>query len=161
MDPETLAMLFNPSLTGPMSGGYAPYAQPTPTIFPWLGNSGAQQPPTQEPSGTPEGPSGAPLSEPQNIQRPMSIAPPAPGPSATPDALAARAQGTTDSANRLLATLRGVQAPAAPVAQKVGTPHPPQMRPIQGGGLVNLLASLGIGPRDVYQTPRIQLPGMR
>lgn len=56
----------------------------------------------------------------------------------------------------LLKTLRGVQAPAAPVPQKVSTPHAPQVAKIQGGALADLLASLGIGPQQAL--PGLKLP---
>lgn len=52
--------------------------------------------------------------------------------------------------------LRGVQAPAAPRVQTVATPHAPPIRPIQSGQLVNMLAALGVGPRDALQLPTLR-----
>jgi hypothetical protein len=45
--------------------------------------------------------------------------------------------------------LRGVVAPPRPDVVKPASPHPPAIRPIQGGELINLMASLGIAPKDV------------
>lgn len=45
--------------------------------------------------------------------------------------------------------LRGVVAPPRPDVVKPSTPHLPNLRPIAGGELINLLASLGISPKDV------------
>lgn len=56
----------------------------------------------------------------------------------------------------LLKTLRGVTAPQPPQAQKVGTPSLPALRPIQSGGFIDLLASLGIGPQQAMKG--LQLP---
>lgn len=56
----------------------------------------------------------------------------------------------------ILSTLRGVQAPAAPTPQKVGTPAQPALKPIQGGAYFDLLASLGIGPQQAL--PGLKLP---
>jgi hypothetical protein len=50
--------------------------------------------------------------------------------------------------NKFLDALRGVQAPAPPKVQTVGTPNLPPLRPIDQGELVKLLASLGIGPQQ-------------
>lgn len=61
--------------------------------------------------------------------------------------------------SNILNSLRGVTAPAAPTAQKVSTPHAPQVRPIQGGELVNMLAAMGMGPRDIWTPPRIRTGG--
>jgi hypothetical protein len=46
--------------------------------------------------------------------------------------------------------------PDAPVAQKVSTPHAPQVAKIQAGNLADLLASLGIGPQQAL--PGLKLP---
>lgn len=67
--------------------------------------------------------------------------------------------GQSNIGSNILNSLRGVTAPAAPVAQKVGTPHAPQLRPIQGGELVNMLAAMGMGPRDIWTPPRIRTGG--
>ena len=77
-------------------------------------------------------------------------------PTGTPQA----PSGGTAQTQGLLGALRGVQAPKPPEAQKVSTPHPPQQRPIQGGELINMLAAMGIGPRDVWTPPRIKVPGL-
>lgn len=45
-------------------------------------------------------------------------------------------------ADKLMATLRGVQVPKPPEPQKVSTPHPPVPRPIPGGQLLALLEGL-------------------
>lgn len=79
------------------------------------------------------------------------MAPPSPAPPPTPAA--------SVGGNSILNSLRGVTAPAAPQAQKVGTPHTPQLRPIQGGELVNMLAAMGLGPRDIWTPPRIRTGG--
>lgn len=50
----------------------------------------------------------------------------------------------------LLDALRGIKAPEAPQAQRVATPHAPAQRAIGSGNeLVQLLMSLGIGPKDI------------
>lgn len=77
---------------------------------------------------------------------------PRPRPSEAPAAAPAPSQG-----DALLKTLQGVKAPPAPVAQKVSTPNLPALRPIQGGGIIELLASLGIGPQQAVQG--MKLPG--
>lgn len=74
-------------------------------------------------------------------------------PSGTPPA------PTGGNAAGMLNALRGVQAAAAPTAQKVATPNAPVQRPIQGGELVNMLAAMGLGPRDVWTPPRIRTGG--
>lgn len=51
--------------------------------------------------------------------------------------------------NKLLEALKGAAAPRPPDVVKPSTPHLPPLRPIEGGGLVQLMASLGISPKDV------------
>jgi hypothetical protein len=51
-------------------------------------------------------------------------------------------------ANKLLDALRGVKAPAPPEVQRVATPPPPRLAPIQGGEFFAMLSSLGIGPQE-------------
>lgn len=60
------------------------------------------------------------------------------------------------SGDDLLKTLRGVQMPKPPEVQKVSTPHAPALRPIQSGGLAELMASLGVGPQQAF--PGLKLP---
>lgn len=73
--------------------------------------------------------------------------------------MAANAEGLVENKkdNSLLASLRGVKVPPAPAQQKVSTPGLPAIRPIQGGGLAELLASLGVGPAQVVKGA--SLPG--
>lgn len=80
---------------------------------------------------------------------PLPTIRPAGAPGPTPLAPAA-------GSDALLKTLRGVQMPAPPVPQKVSTPHAPTLAKIQGGGLADLLASLGIGPQQAL--PGLKLP---
>jgi hypothetical protein len=68
----------------------------------------------------------------------------APGPTDVTDASAATKKPGTDA---LLKSLQGVQIPKPPEAQKITTPHPPALRPIQSN-LADLFASLGISPQQ-------------
>lgn len=77
---------------------------------------------------------------------------PRPRPSEAP----AAADQQSSASDRLLQSLRGVKAPEPPVAQRVATPSLPTLRPIQGGGFVDLLASLGVGPQQAL--PGLKLP---
>lgn len=92
---------------------------------------------------------------------PVAAAPAAPDVSAVAPAAAQAAAPTTAAAgavptNALANALRGVQAMKPPEPQRVATPHPPAQRPIQGGELVNMLAALGMGPRDVFSLPKLR-----
>jgi hypothetical protein len=62
---------------------------------------------------------------------------------------AAPGAGAPGGQNRLLETLKGLAAPRPPDVVKPSTPHLPPLRPIEGGGLIQLMASLGIAPKDV------------
>jgi hypothetical protein len=55
------------------------------------------------------------------------------------------------NANTFLAGLRGVQAPAPPVAQRVATPHQAAMArlPDRVNDMINLMSALGISPKDL------------
>lgn len=81
------------------------------------------------------------------------IGPTVPGPAmgaSLPPQAAPQAQGAG-----LLNALRGVKMPEAPQAQRVATPHAPAQRAIGSGNeLVQLLMSLGIGPKDIPGTYR-------
>jgi hypothetical protein len=59
------------------------------------------------------------------------------------------------SDKKLVDALRGVSAPRAPDVVKPGTPHLPPLRPIEGGQLIGLMASLGIQPKDLFQLPTL------
>lgn len=61
------------------------------------------------------------------------------------------------SIDRLLQTLRGVQAPAPPQAQHITTPRPAATHPVQGGykDLATLMASLGISPQQLPRLGRL------
>lgn len=111
-------------------------------------------------SPTPEVP---PLGASLEPQIPM----PTPNPLRQADIAQDAAQDTSDAAavpqapgavpgSALLKTLQGVQMPAPPLAQKVSTPHLPPLKPIQGGGLMELMAQLGIGPQQAM--PGLKLP---
>jgi hypothetical protein len=56
----------------------------------------------------------------------------------------------------ILGALKSVVAPPAPQAQKVSTPHAPQMAKLPGGNVAELLAQLGIGPQQAF--PGLKLP---
>lgn len=58
-------------------------------------------------------------------------------------------QGGQGSGNKLVDALRGIAAPPRPDVVKPSTPHLPPLRSIEGGGLIQLMASLGISPKDV------------
>lgn len=83
---------------------------------------------------------------------PLPTPRPANAPTAPTDASGAKKSGT----DALLQSLRGVQMPKPPEAQKVSTPHAPALRPIQSGGLAELMASLGVGPQQAF--PGLKLP---
>lgn len=55
----------------------------------------------------------------------------------------------TGGPNKLVEALKGAAAPRPPDVVKPSTPHLPPLRPIEGGGLVQLMASLGISPKDI------------
>jgi hypothetical protein len=58
--------------------------------------------------------------------------------------------GLQQGLGSLQKAFQGVTAPAAPTAQTIRTPPPPHAaRPIQGGQLINMLASLGMRPGDL------------
>ena len=92
------------------------------TQFPWL----------QSPAAFPPA-SGAPL----DINSPAQTA----------MAQGSLPTGARPDPNALANALRGVQAPAPPVAQKIATPHAPALAKIQGNQLASLLASLGVAPQ--------------
>lgn len=171
MDPETLAMLLfqgSGALPAPqpvvapiapppapqMAQG-VPVGPPAPMVQPQsfeATNTGSQmmmrppEPYMSEPMGVPQGAAptlGAALDGGVPVPRPR----PAEAPGAAP------AAGGSDA---LLKSLRGVTAPAAPTPQKVSTPHAPAIAKLQGGGLIDLLASLGIGPQQAL--PGLKLP---
>jgi hypothetical protein len=76
--------------------------------------------------------------------------------SMAPDTGRTEAGGTPSTAPRrggLIEGLRGLAQPARPDVVKTSTPHLPPLRPIQGGELIQLMTSLGIGPKDI--------PGLR
>lgn len=107
----------------------------------------------------PAAPVPVPVARPPDASIGQTLEPDAAAASAAVAPAAAPATSTTPTAsgnNALIGALRGVSAPAAPVAQKIATPHAPVQRPIQGGELVNMLAALGMGPRDVFQLPKIR-----
>lgn len=162
MDPSVLAMLFGSTGLPNIQAGIEPNNWPAPTTpspvpipaapeapYPEVARTYPTPPmptsPYQEayrsapmpPSPTPS--LGAAL-EPQGGGVPL----PKPRPMEAPKAGEAPAGATGDA---LLKSLRGVQAPAAPQAQRVSTPHLPALRPIQGGGYMELLAQLGLGPQ--------------
>lgn len=68
---------------------------------------------------------------------------------ATPTAGQAPGGFLPGGGNKLLEALKGVAAPRPPDVVKPSTPHLPPLRPIEGGGLIQLMASLGISPKDV------------
>jgi hypothetical protein len=145
-----LADTFDQRFAGaPMTPTVAAQAQPVPLPPPAPMNvppAAAQAPSLGESiSGGSGGPGGQPLDI--STQGPGS-----PGPAGTP--------GFGQKLGSLAQGLRGVTAPAAPVAQRVATPHAPVARPIGSGNeLVSLLMSLGIGPKDIV--PGFRLPGGR
>jgi hypothetical protein len=89
------------------------------------------------------------MAEPAPVAGGGGVPMPRPRPEGAPqaDPAAASPQGS----DALLKALRGVQAPAAPVAQKVSTPSLPPLRPIQGGGYLDMLLSLGLGQQQAQQ----------
>jgi hypothetical protein len=176
MDPEWLASLFGPGAlnTSQFTGGTYPlsptfddrYNNLLPFATPTVGVGGQGPTPPIVPSAAPTAPNTAEVPQPPV---PPPLAPPAPmmpappqavGPPAMPPAVAAaptavppglmnKAEADPD---KILAALRGIQAPPAPVAQHIVTPHPPVTHAIQAQHIGNLLASLGIGPA---QLPRL------
>lgn len=182
MDPETLRMLL---MMGPEAMGAANYApQPVPPAP--IQTAPPVVPPVPTPTSVmgPAAPMVAPQSfEPTNTGNPMMMGPseayrsepmgaptslgaalepapagvpiPRPRPPEAPTAAAApAAAGGTDA---LLKSLRGVQMPAPPTPQKVSTPHAPAVAKMsQQSGLIDLLASLGIGPQQAL--PGLKLP---
>lgn len=144
MDPSWLASLFGPGAmnNSPLVGGtMGPPGYDTPNYLPWLnpGSGGSPTPPLI-PSAAPNAPTNSGAENP-----PQAPTLPPTAAVAVPPGLQNKA--TPDSA--LLASLRGVQAPPAPVAQKVDTPRLPTLHAIPAPQLANLLASLGIGPSQL------------
>lgn len=125
--------MLNPAIAPPQEA-----YRSEPSMVGWQG-------PTQTPAGPyQEAYRGEPMSlgatmEPSGSGVPM----PRPRPAGAPTGAAPAAQG----GDALLKSLQGVKAPAAPTPQKVGTPNLPAVRPIQGGGFAELLASLSAGPQ--------------
>ena len=147
MDPTWLASLFGPGAlnTSQLTGGTLPptfedrYNNQLPFATP---TTGFQVPPMPVPSAAPAAPSGAPVENPPAM-------PPAIGPA--PSQMAGLVNQAGADPNRILATLRGIQAPAAPVPQHITTPHPPATHAINPGNLAQLFASLGISPSQLPQ----------
>lgn len=165
MDPEWLASLFGPGAmdTSQLTGGAYPpspsfddrFNNLLPFATPTVGVGGQGPTPPVVPSASPSAPSGSDVPQPPTppTPPPMPAPPPTLGPPAMPPAVGAAPAappGLMNKAesdpNRILAALRGIQAPAAPTYQKITTPHPPVTHAIQAQHIGNLLASLGIGP---------------
>jgi len=172
MDPETLAMLlFQGSGALPPMPPQTPQVAVPPVPTPTTVQAAVPQmppaplPPVQsfEPTNTGNpmvmGPNEAYRSEPyQGGGVPSTLGRALNGPVPVPQARPAEAPGAAPAGggNALLNTLKGVKMPDAPVAQKVSTPHAPQVAKIQAGNLADLLASLGIGPQQAL--PGLKLP---
>lgn len=129
--------MFKDQSQMPQGAAFGTPVQGSPPIMPTpVPTMSYTQPPPVQPSPIPD------------------ITPPMPslGESLTPAAADASAGGSTKDIkaaksmeDRLLQTLQGVKAPPAPAVQRVGTPNLPPLRPIQSGGLFELLAALGLG----------------
>ena len=150
MDPDWLASLFGPGAmnTSPLIGGtMGPTSYNTPNFLPWLnpGAGGSPTPPLVS-SAAPNAPtdSGA-----ENAPAPPPVPPVATAPPVATTAIPPGLQNKATPDSALLALLRGISAPAAPVAQKIDSPRLPTTHAIQAGQLANLLASLGIGPSQL------------
>jgi hypothetical protein len=180
MDPELLQILMGggggypspmvppPGMMGGMPapqgyGDVAPLPQPGPQMMPR-----PVEPYMTDPlmAGTP--PSVAPPmpavpgSVPTSLGATLDpVAPTGAGAGAMGGAMAAAdatrgAAGGSPNMGGMLNALKGIVAPPAPAVQKVSTPHSPQMAKLQGGGVAELLASLGIGPQQAF--PGLKLP---
>lgn len=181
MDPELLAFLFAgggaglPVIPPPMPTSAPVVPVPTPTTMgtpqqePYRSElmpaSGMMPRPQEDyrtqPAGLPTTSVPMPMPRPSNLGAALDGGGGYAGNPWSPGGIgdASAAMGSSPrvgSSNALLQSLRGVQAPAAPTPQKVSTPHAPQLRPIQGGGFADLLASLGIGPQQAL--PGLKLP---
>lgn len=140
MDPELLALLFgSPPPTTAVPPTLMPGATPIipPTMMPQMMSSPVSLGESLDPT----------------VPLPRSRPPEAPGGTYAAQAVPGSAGGDP---SKMLATLKGVVTPPAPVAQKVSTPHAPPMAKLQGGGVAELLASLGIGPQQAF--PGLKLP---
>lgn len=162
MDPQLLMALLGPEGAASLMGTTAMTPPMVPTGLP----SPAPAPPPM-PMMLPPGPVAAnepyrsePLMGQQPIAQPASLGaalePMVPMPQSRPagapgGTYAAQNAQTTQSGSKLLDTLKSTKMPEAPTAQKVSTPNLPQLKPIQGGGFFDLLASLGIGPQQAAQ----------
>lgn len=168
MDLESLMSMFGmapaasgspPGMPDPMMGtGNLPgTAVPMPQ-YPSLGQS------LDGPMGG--SPAGMPVQAP-SMPMPSGLpgAPTTAGPAGMPTAMASGTSVPADVGNQALAgaqprlqdalkeantAFQGVQSSAAPQAQTVKTPAPPAApRPVQAGGLINMLSSLGMRPQDL------------
>lgn len=170
MDPELFAQIFGSTLFGPQTAAAIPAIPAAPTVAaPPVGPTEgppAPFPPVQsfEPTNITSG-FGTPKPVEPYMTEAMastplgaSLEPAAPSggvPVPTPRPPGAPTGTPAGQSNALLNSLKGVQMPAAPVAQKVSTPHAPALRPVQGGGLLELLNALNIGAQGV---PGLKLP---
>lgn len=162
MDPQLLAALLGPE--GMMAMSQPPVVPPAPAPPMIAPPPALAQAPAAMPPPMTMAPNEAYRSEPIGI--PVSAAPtsfgaalePAgvPLPQARPTSAPGPAPVAPVGGDALLNSLKGVKAPEAPTAQKVSTPHAPQLAKIQGGALFDLLASLGIGPQQAL--PGLKLP---
>lgn len=67
------------------------------------------------------------------------------------DAAKAQASQQQNFGQKLSEALKGIQAPKGPDVLKPSTPPPPRPGAFHQSELANLMASLGIGPRDMMQ----------
>ena len=152
MDPDTswLASLFgqgaldSPQLSG---GAYGYQPPPAPNLLPFVQPGNPQTPPMPVPSVAPTAPSGAPVENPPAM--PPAVAP------AAPTGMAGLMNQATPDQNKIMAAIRGLKAPEAPVAQKVATPHIYAPHPIQVQPLLHTLMALGITPTQLPQLGRL------
>lgn len=143
--PPVIPALPPPALAGDSFGPPAP--MPAPQSFEPTNTMGPRIAAPNEPYRSEMMPQPASLGAALEPQVPM----PRPRPEMAPGAAPAAGGG-----DALLKTLQGVKAPAAPTPQRVATPNAPVLRPIQSGGFMDLLASLGIGPQQAL--PGLKLP---
>lgn len=156
-----LGGLLDPTGIGGPPGGIVPPPQPAaPPVGGMIPETIAQQfaqwgigpqgvlgAQPQSPAGaaTPAAPAGPPMSLGDSLVPTPTPRPMAAGPSATTDMSASSPTGP-NMAQRLQGALRGVQMPAAPTPNRVGTPSVPGPRgQVKGGELLQLLQALGMG----------------
>lgn len=169
MDPELLSLLFGgiPGMTGPVAampqtvaGGapIAPMAVPptlapplTRPIEPYMTDPLAMGTPTPQMPTMAAQPASLGASLEPTIPFPRPRPPEAPG-----GTYGAQGPMGGNDPSKIAAALKGVVAPQAPQAQKVGTPHAPTLGKLQGGNVAELLAQLGIGPQQAF--PGLKLP---